>query len=155
MEVILKKQILGVVATLSLIIPMAIIGFAGLTNRVSAEIPFDFVVGNKELKAGKYNVGRLNTINTTGTLIIRKDDNKAAVNFNVNGVTGKGESEPRLIFRRYGNQYFLAQIFDGESNQGFGLMKSKTEREAAKKNDTITQNNVQPELVTIVAQAGK
>ncbi len=151
----MKKQILSVVATLSLIVPMAIIGFAGLTYRVSAEIPFDFVVGNKQLKAGKYYVGRLSTINTTGTLIIRSDDAKDAVNFNVNGVTDKSDQEPRLVFRRYGNQYFLAQIFDGESNQGFGLMKSKTEREVAKKNDTITLNNGKPELVTIVAQAGK
>ena len=60
-----------------------------------------------------------------------------------------------MIFRRYGDQYFLAQIFDGQSSEGFGLLKSKAEREAAKKRDTITQNIVGPEVVTVVAQTGQ
>ena len=155
MEVILKKQILSIVATLTLIIPMAIIGFAGLSGRVKADIPFDFMVGNKEFKAGRYTVDRLSTNNTAGTLIIRSADNNAAANFNVNSVTGKGDPQASLVFRRYGNQYFLAQIFDGQSREGFGLMKSKTEREVAKKHETITQNVVEPQFVTVAAQIGR
>jgi hypothetical protein len=151
----LKKQILSVVATLTLIIPMSIMGFAGLSGRVRANIPFDFVVGNKEFKAGKYSVDRLSASNTSDTLIIRSADNSEAANFNVNRVSGKGESQARLVFRRYGNQYFLGQIFDGESRDGFGLLKSKAEREAAKKRDIITQNAVEPEVVTVAAQVGR
>jgi hypothetical protein len=154
-EVILRKQILNIVATLTLIIPMSIIGFAGLSGSVRANIPFDFMVGGKEFKAGKYSVSRLFASNTTDTLIIRSADNSEAANFNVNSVNGKGESQARLIFRRYGNQYFLAQIFDGESREGYGLLKSKAEREAAKKRDTITQNIIGPEVVTVVAQNGQ
>jgi hypothetical protein len=152
MEVILKKQILSVVATLALIIPMSIIGFAGLSGSVSANIPFDFLVGGKEFKAGRYSVSRLLASSSSDTLIIRSADNSEAANFNVNIVSGKGESQARLIFRRYGNQYFLAQVFDGQSREGFGLLKSKAEREAAKKRDTITQNVAGPDVVTVVAR---
>jgi hypothetical protein len=148
----LKKQILSIVSTLALIVPMSIIGFAGLSGRVSANIPFDFVVGNKEFKAGRYSVDRLSASNTSDTLIIRSADNSEAANFNVNRVSGKGESQARLVFRRYGNQYFLGQIFDGESKEGYGLQKSKAEREAAKKRDIITQNAVATEAVTVAAQ---
>jgi hypothetical protein len=155
MEVILKKQILSVVAALSLIIPMSIIGFAGLSGTVSANIPFDFMIGGKEFKAGKYSVSRLFASNTSDTLIIRSKENSEAANFIVNSVRGKGESQARLIFNRYGNQYFLAQIFDGQGREGFGLLKSKTEREAAKKRDTITQNVAGPEVVTVVARTGQ
>jgi hypothetical protein len=155
MEVILRKQILSVVATLSLIIPMSIIGFAGLSGSVNANIPFDFNVGGKEFKAGKYSISRLFASNTTDTLLIRSADNSEAANFNVNSVRGKGESQARLIFRRYGSQYFLAQIFDGQGREGYGLLKSKAEREAAKKRDTITQNIAGPEVVTVVAQNGQ
>src|SRR5262245_25136454 len=155
MEVILKKQILSIVATLTLIIPMSIIGFAGLSGRVSVNIPFDFMVGGKEFKAGKYSVDRLFANGTADTLIIRSADNSEAANFNVYCVTGKGESQARLVFRRYGAQYFLAQIFDGQSREGYGLLKSKAEREAAKKRDTITQNIVEPEIVTVVAPIGQ
>jgi len=151
----LKKQILNIVATLTLIIPMAVIGFAGLNSKVKADIPFDFMVGAKQFKAGKYSVDRLYANNNAGALIIRSADNSAAANFNVNNVTDKEDSQARLVFRRYGNQYFLAQIFDGHSGQGHQLLKSKAEREAAKKRDTITQNGAEPEIVAVVAQTGR
>src|SRR5262245_33430946 len=151
MEVILKKQILSVAATLTLIIPMSIIGFAGFSGRVSANIPFDFIVGGKEFKAGRYSVSRA----VATTLILRNADNDVVANFMTNDVTDKSESKARLVFRHYGNQYFLAQIYDGQSGLGAELQKSKSEREAAKKGDTITQNIVEPEIVTVVAQIGQ
>jgi hypothetical protein len=148
----LKKQILSIVATLTLVIPMAIIGFAGLRAKVSADVPFDFIIGDKEFKAGKYSIGRVNSIGASETLILRAEDNREAFNFNTNNVIGKGEPRAKLVFHRYGNQYFLAQVFDGQSEQGSGLLKSKAEREAAKKRDVITQNAVEPEVVAVVGQ---
>jgi hypothetical protein len=151
----LKKQILSIVATLTLLIPMAIIGFAGLSGRVSATIPFDFKVGNKEFKAGKYSVGRLPSARTADILIIRGEDNSEVANFSVNNTQGKGEPRARLVFHRYGNQYFLAKVFDAESNEGAALLKSKAEREASEKRDVITQNIAEPEVVTVIAQVGR
>jgi hypothetical protein len=148
----LKKQILSIVATLTLLIPMAIIGFAGLNGRVSATIPFDFKVGNKEFKAGKYSVGRLASGRTSDVLMIRGEDNNEVAGFNVNNTYGKGEPKARLVFNRYGNQYFLAKVFDAENSEGAALLKSKAEREASKKRDVITQNTVEPEAVTVIAQ---
>jgi len=58
MEIILKKKILSIVAALTLIASVSIVVFAGLSGRVSANIPFDFMVGGKEFKAGKYLIGR-------------------------------------------------------------------------------------------------
>jgi hypothetical protein len=129
---------------------MAIIGFAGLRARVSANVPFNFMVGNKELKAGKYIVGRLSDGGTSDTLIIRSVDKNEMANFNANDVYGKGKPQAKLIFHRYGNEYFLAQVFDGDSELGSALVKSKAEREAAKKRDVITQN-AEPEIVTVAA----
>ena len=148
----MKKQILSIVVTLTLLVPMAIIGFAGLSGRVSATIPFDFNVGNKEFKAGKYSIGRLPSARTSEVLMIRGIDNKDVANFNVNTTDGKGEPKARLIFHRYGNQYFLAKVFDAESSQGAALLKSKDEREASKKRDVITQVDMEPEVVTVIAQ---
>lgn len=151
----MKKKILSIVAALTLIVPVSIIGFAGLSGRVNANIPFDFTVGNKEFKAGRYSVDRLSVSHSSDTLIIRSADNSEAANFNVSRVGAKGESQARLVFNRYGNQYFLAQIFDGQNNEGYGLLKSKSERELAKKRDIITQNAVEPEVVTVAARTGK
>jgi len=151
----LKKQILSIVATLTIIIPMSIIGFAGLYSEVSAKIPFDFMVGGKEFKAGNYSVKRLNDNNPDVILTLRNVNSGAVANFNINNITDKGESRARLVFRRYGNQYFLAQIFDGRSGFGSELIKSKAEREASKKRDTITQNTIEPEVVTVAARIGQ
>jgi carbon monoxide dehydrogenase subunit G len=151
----LKKQILSIFATLTLLIPMAIIGFAGFYGRVNADIPFDFMVGNKEFKAGKYTVSRVQPSNNAGTLVIHGGDKGGTATFNVNNAIDKGDAGTRLIFRRYGNQYFLAKVFDGYSGEGAELLKSKSEREAAKKRDTITQNAVEPETVTVVAQLNR
>src|SRR5689334_20933941 len=140
MEVFLKKQILSVIATLTLIVPMAISGFAGLYGNVNANIPFDFMVGDKVLKAGKYSVNRLYANNPDAMLVIRDARNRSTAFSNINGIVDKGRQGPRLIFHRYGNQYFLAEIFDGNSGLGSALLKSKAEREAEKKHDNITQN---------------
>ncbi|MCI0663075.1 MAG: hypothetical protein L0220_18575 [Acidobacteria bacterium] len=151
----MNKQKLTIVATLTIIVSLSIVGIAGLDGRVKADIPFDFTVGGKEFKAGKYSVGRLRLSSSNGTLIIRSADNNQAANFNTNNVTDKSSSGARLVFRRYGNQYFLAQIFDGLSNQGAELSKSKGEREAAKKRDIITQNVIEPEMMTVFAKIGQ
>jgi hypothetical protein len=155
MEIILKNKILSIVAALTLIVSVSLVGFAGLSGTVSANIPFDFTVGNKEFKAGKYSVERLFASNTSDALVIRSADNSEAASFNVNRVSGKGNPQARLVFRRYGNQYFLGQIFDGQGSEGFGLLKSKAERELAKKRDTITQIAVEPEVVTVAARTGQ
>jgi hypothetical protein len=146
----LKKHLLSVVPTLALIIPMTIIGFAGFNGRVKANIPFDFIVGKKEFKAGSYTVERVSTL--SGTLVLRSEDNSNTVGFNVNGVSDRSNEGARLVFRRYGNQYFLAQVFDGVSGEGKQLIKSDAEREAAKKRDIITQNK--PVLETVAAKIG-
>lgn len=149
----MKKQILSIVATLSLLIPMSIAAFAGLDGRVNVDIPFDFNVGDKEFKAGKYFVDRYHA---TNTLILRSANFKESANFIVSDVTDKSDSsKARFVFNRYGNQNFLAQIFDGRDRMGNKLGKSKTEREASKKGNTITQNQGEPEVVTIAAVAGK
>jgi hypothetical protein len=151
----LNKQKLSIVATLTLIVSISTIGIAGFSGRVRAEIPFDFMVGDKQFKAGEYYVERLRGIHSAGTLIIRGEEDNEAANFNVNNVTDKSDEGARLVFRRYGNQYFLAQIYDGLNNQGAALFKSKAEREAEKKRDIITQNITVPEMMTVLAQTGR
>jgi hypothetical protein len=63
-------------------------------------------------------------------------------------------SKPHLVFRRYGDQYFLAKVITYTS--GVELPKTKAEREAAKaKRDFITMKDAEPEIVTVNAQIGQ
>jgi hypothetical protein len=148
----MKKNIQSVVATLSIVVGLSIAGFAALGYSVKANIPFDFMVGNKMFPAGEYTVSRGTS---TGTLLIRNYEAKKAANFIVQSATGKVESKAKLVFNRYGEDYFLSQIWDGSSD-GNQVPKSKAERKAAKAGrDNIVQNSVEPEVVTVMAQAAQ
>ncbi len=148
----MKKQILSVVATLSIVVGLTIAGFAALGNSVKANIPFDFMVAGKMFPAGEYTISRGSS---TGFLVIRNYEAKKAASFLVQNATGKVETKAKLVFNRYGEDYFLSQIWDGYSD-GNQLPKSKAERKAAKAGrDNIVQNAVEPEIVTVMAQAGQ
>jgi hypothetical protein len=149
----MKKHILSVVIALSLLATLTVIGLANYTSRIRADIPFDFMVGTKQLPAGQYAIW---SGTTSSTLTIRSEDAKHAAMFLVQGgQIAKGELQAKLDFHRYGNQYFLAQVWDGVSDTGQQLLKSKAEREAAKKRDYITQNTGEPEVVSVLASVGQ
>ncbi len=147
----MKKQILNVVVTLSVIAALSIAGFAAFEKRVEANIPFDFMVGGEKLSAGKY------TVEIAGALkvvMVRNWKTKRAAGALTHALEVRADSKPQLVFRRYGNQYFLAKVISYSS--GVELPKSKAEREAAKaKRDLLAMNDAEPEIVTVNAQIGQ
>ena len=147
----MKKQILNIVVTLSVIAALSIAGFAGLSGTLKANIPFDFIAGGKKLPAGEYTV-RTGTIQST--LEVRNLKTRQAVIALSQGLEVRAGSKPQLVFRRYGNQYFLAKATDYSS--GTELPMSKAEREAAKgKRDFLTMKDAEPGIVTVNAQIGQ
>ncbi len=147
MEQIMKKQILNAVVTLSVIAALTIAGFAGLSGNLVADIPFDFIVKGKKLPAGKYTV---ETGSFQSALAIRSFTTKqAAVSITQNFQVRAG-SKPRLIFHRYGDQYFLAKVVT--DSVGKELPKSNAEREAAKaRRDILAKMDTEPEIVIVHA----
>ncbi len=98
--------------------------------RIKAEIPFDFQIGSKRLPKGEYTIETFNEAG--GVLIIRSVKKSKAINFTV--IRGKMTDKPKskLVFHRYGEQYFLARIWDGSSDTILKLDKSSAEKKAAK-----------------------
>jgi hypothetical protein len=149
----MKRLIVSFVATLSIVIGLSVAGFAALSARVDANIPFDFMIGNKRLPAGKYLIQRGST---TGTSVIRGLENKKVATFMTIKGNQNSEQKTKLIFHRYGDQYFLAQVWEGVNNTVVEIPKSKAERKAAKAADhDLTQNAIEPEVVTVIAQVGQ
>jgi len=151
MEETMKKQILNAVITLSVIAALSIAGFAGLDGKLEANIPFDFMVGGKKLPAGKYTVGESGA---GATLMVRNWEKRQAAVSITQGLQVRDGSKPQLVFRRYGNQYFLAKVISYSS--GLELLKTKAEREAANsKRDLLTMKDAEPEIITVNAQIGQ
>ncbi len=143
----MKKQILSVVAILTLVFAVSAFG-AHISGVLKADIPFDFMVNGKTLQAGTYKVQQGSS---DSTLLIRGVDGKnAAVSITMNGVQAKGETKAKLVFNRYGNEYFLNEIWDGLSNTSTQLTTSKAERAAQKRHsDRLANGAAQPEKVTV------
>lgn len=148
----MRKHILNIVATLSIVIGLSVAGFAALGTNVRATIPFDFMVGSTKLPAGKYKVSR----EIQGALTIRSLEKNVVATSLVQSASQKGEQGAKLVFHRYGSQYFLSQVWDGQSDTGMQLPKSKAERRVAEAGDkNIAYHTVEPELVSVTADIGQ
>lgn len=148
----MKKQVLKIFSMVSLAVTLAAAAvYANPAGPLKANIPFDFSVGNKTLPAGVYTVA---SITVTDTLRIRREDGRAAVMIQTHGVQARrGQDQTKLVFRRYGNQYFLAQIWTAGDSEGRELRKSRTERELLKSGSKYLAKAVEnPEVVYILAQ---
>jgi len=84
------------------------------SHAVTAEIPFEFVVGNKTLAAGRYMVS---SATSDGQAVrIRNSDGKSGAFRLTSQVPEKSQKRnARLVFHRYGQQYFLAEVWSGDS----------------------------------------
>ena len=108
-------------------------GLVMAQNReATAEIPFSFTVCSQQLPAGKYRVQPI-TSATTNLLLVRSEDNRSAEIACTHDIRGnKPVSTGKLVFNRYGNQYFLAELwFPGEIT-GHEIYKSDTEEAVIK-----------------------
>ena len=96
------------------------------TSIVRANIPFDFIVGDKTLPAGKYTV---NSAASDGqALNIRTSGGKSLALVLTHDAAERSQKRiARMVFHRYGQQYFLAEVWSGASH-GRQLMQSKRER---------------------------
>jgi len=97
---------------------------------LKAEIPFDFVVGEKRLHSGEYHVAQ---INQATTLIQSKDARSSAMVLTTAAQASKIADAGKLVFNRYGDQYFLSKIWAASSGMGREFRKSRLEREVAQR----------------------
>lgn len=99
-----------------------------LNFKLTAKVPFDFQIGNKKFPKGEYVI---ESVNQTGLLLIRNSKGKKPMNFNAIPDKQNEKMKTRLSFRRYGEQYFLHKLWDGQDTI-FQLEKSSAEKKAAK-----------------------
>jgi hypothetical protein len=124
---------------------MASTRVAQAQEQIVVKVPFEFVAGNKTLPAGEYAV---KITGPTHVLVLVDRRNSTASPFlNTNDVvTTDIQPESKLVFNRYGDHYFLAQVWSAGNSRGRRLMKSSREKEIA-----LTAKIETEGLVTLVA----
>jgi hypothetical protein len=145
----------GLLAVMTIIAVGASAKAQSLEYRLTANIPFDFSVANKKLPAGKYWIGRAQQSNGDMVVQIRSTDGQANIaRLTIPVVTNTPMSKGSLVFHRYGEEYFLSEIWPAGGLTGRELPKSRAERELMRKaQDTgvAAMNAPQAETVTIRA----
>jgi hypothetical protein len=112
------------------------------SKRQIANIPFTFVVGDKEMSAGRYSVQPATS--TGETLRISGTENGAGM-FRLSSLlqSSKPADKGKLVFHRYGNQYFLAEVWTAGEREGRQLLKSRGEKAIERESTAARSRNEQ------------
>jgi hypothetical protein len=127
----MKKQALSVILTLGLFATLAVTaGRAQSSNLLAVvQIPFDFRVKGQTLPTGEYSIRRVSP-DSDERLMINSRDGRTNIMFITNNIRAADlQSQGKLVFSRYGDKYFLSQIWMAGSKTGRVLPKSPVERQ--------------------------
>ncbi len=98
--------------------------------RMRVDVPFQFRAGNQALSAGEYTV----TVDpATRRMTIRSVAGREQTSIPVMPrIAGNTPDHSKLLFKRYGNTYFLREVWTAADNWGQEIAPSKAEIEMAR-----------------------
>ena len=140
----MKKQALKNFTMLSLLLIVTAVSVAAQSERSKIiNIPFRFIVGQKTLPAGEYTV-EPNRRDSDRYWLVQNRDSRTSCLFTTMSVrANQTQEETKLVFHRYGDQYFLSQIWTPGANSGRELLMPGLERKLAKNAKIERQTIVQ------------
>lgn len=145
-----KSMCVGALALSLLVSTLAALPTAAKSvDGMRARVPFDFHIGNRLVRAGNYVVSSM----TADEQLIQLSSGKqvAAVTTNSDKESSNGEGRARLVFHRYGDQYFLTAVWGSDGN-GRTLPESKRERNL-RKELRAARSGIDAEMATVTIDA--
>lgn len=107
---------------------------------VRADVPFAFTIANQTLPAGQYTVHKMNDM---GYLSIKGNGSALALSQSNAVQSANPQKLTKLVFHKYGDRYFLYQIWVQGEDRGREVPKTPLERELA--------SNRRPNSVAVLA----
>ncbi len=89
-----------------------------------ADVPFPFVVSGRTLPPGHYILNSL-----TDVVRLYDHENKSVFVATHNAERPLHENSSKMVFHRYGDNYFLAEVWVAGNSIGKALVPSRAERE--------------------------
>lgn len=130
----MKKQSLRIFLMFGLLSLLAMASAHAQTNTEQrAHISFSFTVGNRTFPAGDYRVLRLNPVSDQAALAIKSMDGRWSVITLTRPIeAARPQEKAKLIFSRYGDQYFLSQVWTPAESRGLELPPARAEKALAR-----------------------
>jgi hypothetical protein len=114
--------------TVTALLAIASLAMAGTsfaqTEGVQANVPFDFTVANQLLPAGTYRIEK----QSDGLIAIKNHDKPITVLTLVHPDGASSRDGGKLIFHKYGDQYFLSEVLCDSADMNVELHPSKAEK---------------------------
>jgi hypothetical protein len=108
------------------------------SNGVWAKVPFAFTVGDKVLPAGTYTIKP----ESAQVVVIKNHDRPAEAALSlVNQATNGSPSGGKLLFHRYGSQYFLSEILCNPADMNLRIPPSNREKRALREQAMLERSS--------------
>lgn len=119
-------------------------------EKVVADIPFSFIVGDKTLAAGEYSVKNISTGRTQALLIRSADGRSSCITLTNPVQSDSARREARLVFKQYGDRYFLSQVWTPGVDVGRVIPKTRLQREAEA--EEARASGAEPPTITLTGR---
>jgi hypothetical protein len=142
----LRSGLIGCALTLSALVSTQIAVAQDHNHPAQVTVPFGFQTSTQYLPAGTYKITR-----ESSHLLLLKGPGRAG-GFVVTTDAYRAQPADRgtVVFERYGNRYFLRQVWMAGSGQGLVCAKSRTEKEILQTRDEhATVGSVELALISL------
>ena len=124
----MKSQLFRIALVLTTLVVVSTASAQARPGNVLARVPFSFHVGDRQLPPGSYVVapaadGLVHIFNTK--------DSQSQLFTSANRMQSPASQTPKLVFHRYGDAYFLSEVWNANGTIGRELPTSRAEKEFA------------------------
>ena len=137
----MTTKIINTLTGLVLLLAVAAPLHAGsiLNHEMTVSVPFGFIAGDKSLPAGDYSV-QVNP--ERGSVVLHQEGQSPLILLTNRRESINTSPRGKLVFKRYGANFFLSEVWNQDNATGQALTPSAAEKEMAHKK--------QPEQILVV-----
>ena len=101
---------------------------------VKGEVPFAFVSGDRTIQAGQYSI----EIGQLRVRIFDANGHPVQTVLSIPRQENGNEQKPRLVFHKYGDTYFLRQVWTMDYKVDFRMSRTEYQLKAGLQTDEVT-----------------
>jgi hypothetical protein len=120
------------------VLPLLASAQLGSSDKIMTNVPFEFVAGSKIVPAGTCTV-RLAGVGASTLSIRNRDANVGLFSLSSMAETKKASGVNALVFHKYGDRYFLAEVKVEGSRTIYRMPKARAEAELQASNVPATE----------------
>ncbi len=125
----MKKNLLTIAMSLALLMSAAA---QAQTTRLKITVPFEFTAGNVQFPAGEYEVTSVGPWGGSTLSVHNVNSNAATLVLSTSSRSQKPTTDAKLVFYCYGQQYFLAEVWNRHSTLGNQIRINSRQKELAR-----------------------